>query len=132
VLLARRNIEPQPGWWFVGGRMHPGESPEETAARHVLHDLKLQIDPNAFNFLTVASYVWARRQQLPRENGTADIAVTYYSVVNSASAARLENGNVGEYGGFAWSLLSESSARRGRQTPRFVSAVWLEPPWRRM
>ena len=57
VLLARRNIEPQPGWWFVGGRMHPGESPEETAARHVLHDLKLQIDPNAFNFLTVASNV---------------------------------------------------------------------------
>ena len=35
VLLAKRNVEPQKDWWIIGGRMFPGESPQETAVRKV-------------------------------------------------------------------------------------------------
>ena len=27
ILLGKRKVEPQPDWWFVGGRTRPGDTP---------------------------------------------------------------------------------------------------------
>ena len=109
VLLAKRNVEPQPGWWFIGGRMRPGETPQEAAARHVQHDLGLLLEPSEFNFLTVASYVWGRRKQLPEINGTADVALIFSVVVVDSDATRITNRNETEYSAICWRPLREAS-----------------------
>ena len=33
ILLGCRKVEPQPHWWFIGGRSRPGETPKEGARR---------------------------------------------------------------------------------------------------
>lgn len=96
VLLGNRRVHPQPGLWFIGGRMVPGESPEATAARHVFHDTRLSIPASDFTFVTVASYLWAMRHQPPAENGTADIALTYFCFIDAEQAAKIECGNKAE------------------------------------
>jgi hypothetical protein len=108
VLLARRKVEPQPGWWFIGGRMRPGETPQEAAARHVSHDLGLTIEASEFNFLSVASYVWARRKQQPQENGTADVALIFYAEISDGDAKKLLFRNTEEYECFEWRTLYDA------------------------
>lgn len=105
VLLGNRRVQPQPGLWFIGGRMIPGESPEETAARHVKHDTKLAIAPSAFSFVTVSSYVWALRHQPPAVNGTADIALTYFCLIGDEEAGLIDCGNSDECGRATLSLV---------------------------
>ncbi|KAH8068168.1 hypothetical protein JL720_12259 [Aureococcus anophagefferens] len=39
ILLGKRRVEPQPDWWFVGGRTRPGDTPAEGAARNVKREL---------------------------------------------------------------------------------------------
>ena len=39
LLLGKRKVEPQPDWWFVGGRTRPGDTPAEGAARNVKREL---------------------------------------------------------------------------------------------
>lgn len=108
VLLARRSVEPQPGWWFIGGRMRPGETPQEAAARHVSHDLGLLIEASKFQFLTAVSYVWARRKQPPQENGTADVALVFYVTVTDDDTEEIRNCNTEEYECFKWRSLDEA------------------------
>ena len=44
ILLGKRKVEPQPDWWFVGGRTRPGDTPAEGAARNVKRELGLAIE----------------------------------------------------------------------------------------
>jgi ADP-ribose pyrophosphatase YjhB (NUDIX family) len=102
VLLGRRHVEPQPGWWFLGGRMVPFEAPVDTAARHTARDTGLALPPGAFTFLRAASYAWARRKQAPVERGTADVALTYYAAVTAAQRDAAANKADDEYAEMAW------------------------------
>lgn len=78
VLLGRRRVHPHPDWWLVGGRMFPGESPPESAARIVKRECALDgIELRRFDFLRVVSYTWSLRAQPPESNGTADIVLIY-------------------------------------------------------
>jgi ADP-ribose pyrophosphatase YjhB (NUDIX family) len=102
VLLGRRRVEPQPGWWLLGGRMVPFEAPAETAARHTARDTGLALPPSAFTFLRAASYAWARRKQAPAEHGTADVALTYYAALTAVQRADVANKAEDEYAEMAW------------------------------
>ncbi len=110
VLLAQRTVDPQPGWWFIGGRMQPGETPQEAASRHVYHDVGVLLDSSEFHFLSVASYAWARRKQPPQENGTADVALIFYAQLSDAVAASLLIRNTEEYNCFRWCALQDAVA----------------------
>jgi hypothetical protein len=33
VLLGQRKVEPQPDWWFIGGRAKPGDTTREVRQR---------------------------------------------------------------------------------------------------
>jgi ADP-ribose pyrophosphatase YjhB (NUDIX family) len=109
VLLGRRAVEPQPGWWFLGGRMVPFEAPCDTAARHVARDSGLALPPTAFTFLRVASYAWARRKQAPQEHGTADVALTYFAALSAPQKAAVANKAADEYEELAWRPLAGAS-----------------------
>ena len=43
LLLGCRRVEPQPDWWFIGGRSRPGDVPCEAAARNVKRELMLDL-----------------------------------------------------------------------------------------
>ena len=105
VLIAQRNVEPQPGEWFIGGRMFPGETPEEAAVRHVFKDLKLLLQCSSFKYLKTASYVWGRRKQAPQDNGTADVALIFYANLDDAEAKSVHVSNAEEYNGLSWQPL---------------------------
>ena len=46
VFIGKRRVHPQPDWWFVGGRIFPGETPVlpcyvHGASQHALHRVHL-------------------------------------------------------------------------------------------
>jgi len=90
VLLGKRCVEPQPDWWFVGGRMRAGERPCDSARRIAKRELQLDLEQREFDTVGHYSFLWyaphiscrasvlmaaattrAKRAQPPVENGTA-------------------------------------------------------------
>ena len=41
IFLGKRKVQPQPDWWFGGGRMFPGETPKESCTRLLNRELGL-------------------------------------------------------------------------------------------
>ena len=39
-------VHPQPDWWFVGGRIFPGETPAQSCCRLLRRELGLEIAPS--------------------------------------------------------------------------------------
>lgn len=84
---------------YVGGRMKPGENPEQSIARLVKRELHLLVEPSRFRPLGTHSYAWARRQQAPMDNGTCDISVVLTLVLLPGEADRIHM-DVKEYAEF--------------------------------
>ena len=63
VFTGKRVVHPQPDWWYVGGRMMPGESPARSCARLIKRELGLVIAPERFTPITYNSLVWDMREQ---------------------------------------------------------------------
>mmetsp|Transcript_168385 Transcript_168385/g.540981 ORF Transcript_168385/g.540981 Transcript_168385/m.540981 type:complete len:252 (+) Transcript_168385:42-797(+) len=80
VFLGRRKVEPQPDWWYIGGRAKPGETPEQAAVRNIRRELGLELPIERFEVIANYSFVWHTRAQAPVDNGTADIS-TVHSLV---------------------------------------------------
>eukprot|EP00850_Spirogloea_muscicola_P015539 SM000120S25688 [mRNA] locus=s120:147613:149373:+ [translate_table: standard] len=106
VLLGKRVVEPQPSWWYMGGRMKPGEAPEQSISRLVLRELQLDVAPGRFRPLGTHSYAWERRQQAPQENGTCDITAVFTLVLEGDEAFRIRMDDK-EYSQFGWFNLKE-------------------------
>mmetsp|Transcript_645 Transcript_645/g.1345 ORF Transcript_645/g.1345 Transcript_645/m.1345 type:complete len:438 (+) Transcript_645:50-1363(+) len=77
ALLGCRKVEPQPDWWFIGGRATPGDTTRDAAARNVKRELGLDLDVSRFEVIATYSMVWRMRQQPPSTNGTADISTVH-------------------------------------------------------
>ena len=75
IFVGKRNVQPQPDWWFVGGRIFPGETPVQSCRRLLKRELQLDIEPARFDTVCAQSLAWAMREQLPKENGTTDSQV---------------------------------------------------------
>eukprot|EP00850_Spirogloea_muscicola_P021201 SM000240S08618 [mRNA] locus=s240:80979:82054:- [translate_table: standard] len=74
---------------YMGGRMKPGEAPEQSISRLVLRELQLDVAPGRFRPLGTHSYAWERRQQAPQENGTCDISAVFTLVLEGDEASRI-------------------------------------------
>ena len=77
LLLGKRLVEPQPDWWFIGGRARPGDSTRSAAARNVKRELGLDLSPERFEAVATYSMVWQFRAQAPVDHGTADISTVH-------------------------------------------------------
>mmetsp|Transcript_86422 Transcript_86422/g.268507 ORF Transcript_86422/g.268507 Transcript_86422/m.268507 type:complete len:249 (-) Transcript_86422:43-789(-) len=77
VFLGQRKVEPQPDWWFIGGRSQPGETPQEAAARNTRRELGLDLPSTRFEVIGNYSFVWQKRAQQPVDHGTADISTVH-------------------------------------------------------
>ena len=75
VFIGKRLVHPQPDWWFVGGRIFPGETPVQSCCRLLKRELSLEIEPTRFETVCCQSLAWGMRQQAPMTNGTTDSQV---------------------------------------------------------
>jgi ADP-ribose pyrophosphatase YjhB (NUDIX family) len=117
MLLGKRNIEPAPTWWIVGGRMKPGESFKTAAARNVKRELNLSIDPVRFHYFDTYSFVWARRAQPPKDNGCHTVSITMKLNIDEAEIRQIKPNE--EYEKIQWikpeKILANSSFHPGIQ-----------------
>jgi len=72
IFVGKRKVQPQPDWWFVGGRIFPGETPKQSCTRLLKRELGLEIDTCRLRPICCQSLAWGMREQLPKENGTTD------------------------------------------------------------
>ncbi|EKX43055.1 hypothetical protein GUITHDRAFT_54381, partial [Guillardia theta CCMP2712] len=75
IFLGKRIVHPQPDWWYVGGRMMPGESPSSSCSRLLKRELSLDIAPERFRSICYNSMAWGMREQQPKSNGTCDVNI---------------------------------------------------------
>eukprot|EP00927_Polykrikos_kofoidii_P051548 TRINITY_DN45342_c0_g1_i1.p1 TRINITY_DN45342_c0_g1~~TRINITY_DN45342_c0_g1_i1.p1 ORF type:complete len:239 (-),score=39.70 TRINITY_DN45342_c0_g1_i1:94-810(-) len=75
IFLGKRIVHPQPDWWFVGGRIFPGETAIASCRRLLNRELSLDVEPSRFRTVCVQSLAWHMRQQEPKGNGTTDAQV---------------------------------------------------------
>jgi len=112
AMLGKRKVEPQPDWWFLGGRMKAGDTIEEAAARNCKRETKLDIDPSRWSFVCAQTMLWQFRKQEPCGNGTADINVIMTAEITDEEKASMVMCNQ-EYETWGWfqpeELLSEGS-----------------------
>mmetsp|Transcript_21036 Transcript_21036/g.66656 ORF Transcript_21036/g.66656 Transcript_21036/m.66656 type:complete len:227 (+) Transcript_21036:1052-1732(+) len=101
VLIGERKVQPQPDWWFIGGRMKAGLTPVEAAANNVRRETTLDIPHSRYHTVCHQSYVFQYRKQEPAGNGTADIACVFTVALTDEEAAQLKMCNE-EYAGVKW------------------------------
>jgi 8-oxo-dGTP pyrophosphatase MutT (NUDIX family) len=104
MLLVKRISDPWPNWWLPGGRMNPGESFEETAARYLSRQLGLAIeDRSRFQHLGTYSFVWGKRAFPLTGNGCHIISKVLVLKINDREAKAIKLVDVNEeYSEFTW------------------------------
>eukprot|EP00302_Diacronema_sp_CCMP2436_P039747 CAMPEP_0180018024 /NCGR_PEP_ID=MMETSP0984-20121128/20212_1 /TAXON_ID=483367 /ORGANISM="non described non described, Strain CCMP 2436" /LENGTH=229 /DNA_ID=CAMNT_0021941183 /DNA_START=1 /DNA_END=690 /DNA_ORIENTATION=- len=90
VLLGKRNVHPQPDWWFIGGRMMPGDTPATPSARILKRELGLEVGPERIRFVCATTLVWAMRVQDPATNGTCDVQLVLTTRLSADEAGRVK------------------------------------------
>ena len=77
IYLARRSSKPMTGWWWIGGRMLPSDTKEQSVARNFKRETKLKISQNRFRLVGVLDYRWKDRAQSPQGVGCHMLAYTF-------------------------------------------------------
>jgi len=106
VLTGKRNVHPQPDWWYIGGRIMPGESPPRSCARLLKRELSLDVAPERFTPFTYNSLVWDMREQEPRNHGTCDVNIVLTVELTDDEISRITL-DAKEYAGSKWVELDE-------------------------
>lgn len=77
VFTGKRRVQPQPDWWFMGGRMFPGETPVESGRRLLRRELGLEVEAERFRVVCAQAFAFGMREQEPKEHGTTDAQFCY-------------------------------------------------------
>jgi len=89
--LAKRNVEPAKNiLWIIGGRRFPGETRVESVRRCFRRETTLDIVESRFKYQLTNEYIWARRQQAPKNFGSHNIAHTYSIELSNEEIARIK------------------------------------------
>eukprot|EP00884_Botryococcus_braunii_P007174 jgi/Botrbrau1/16458/Bobra.0142s0054.1 len=105
VLLMKRKIEPQPDWWFVGGRLRAGDSPTQGGQKIVKRELGIDLAPGRFKYVLSCTYLWEWRQQEPQRNGTADMIMVFTAAISPEERAAIV-WDTAEYDNMRWQDLT--------------------------
>jgi ADP-ribose pyrophosphatase YjhB (NUDIX family) len=102
VLLGKRQQEPQPDWWVIGGRMRVRESFFAAAARNVKRELGFQIELARTDTTPIGAYslVWDTRAQAPVFDGCHMLSLPLIYELTEEELHRLQPN--AEYAEVAW------------------------------
>ncbi|HEY9664732.1 MAG TPA: NUDIX domain-containing protein, partial [Allocoleopsis sp.] len=91
VLLVKRDRNPRPSWWIVGGRMVAGEAPKAAAARKIEQEVQIaNIAGDRLRFVGVYSTCFATRHQAPQHHGSHTLNLTYQVELSQAEKLNIE------------------------------------------
>ena len=77
IFTGRRCVQPQPDWWFMGGRIFPGETPIQSCQRLLRRELGLDIASERFVAVCAQAFAFGMREQEPKDHGTTDAQFCY-------------------------------------------------------
>mmetsp|Transcript_14418 Transcript_14418/g.18249 ORF Transcript_14418/g.18249 Transcript_14418/m.18249 type:complete len:239 (-) Transcript_14418:232-948(-) len=107
IFTGRRCVQPQPDWWFMGGRIFPGETPIQSCQRLLRRELGLDISNERFIAVCAQAFAFGMREQAPKDHGTTDTQFCYkVQLLNEEEVEKVvldEN----EYSESEWKLPSE-------------------------
>ena len=122
ILLGERNVHPWPSWFTFGGRIIPGESPSQAAARIVKADTGLEdVNPK---FLDILSLSFSRRNEPPQHHGCHDINLFHLCLIGDDQAKSI-NIEKKEYDRVEWMNPNEVLNEAWRFHPALYRAVSL-------
>ena len=86
------------GWWWIGGKMQPHETKEESVTRCFSRETQLVLPRNRFTLKAVIDYRWKDRAQEPRNIGCHMLAYTFtVELTTEELAFASENLDTAEY-----------------------------------
>jgi ADP-ribose pyrophosphatase YjhB (NUDIX family) len=98
IYLTRRAVKPMQGWWWIGGRMFPGECEEDSARRCLKRETSLDFPPERFQFVDMCRHLCKDRQQEPQDKGLDNLCYTYVVELSPEELAQAsQNLNEKEY-----------------------------------
>lgn len=90
VYLTRRRAKPMSNhWWFVGGRMLPGELEHVAMSRRFKRETKLDINPEQFRFLHIGRYFMKNREQEPQDTPSDNLTFVFCLDVTEEEVAKI-------------------------------------------
>lgn len=107
VLLGRRKVQPQPDWWYIGGRAKPGDTTTAAAARNVKREIGLDLPETRYEVVANYSMVWSYRYQPPTTNGTADLSTIHVIFLTEEEEAHDYAMDPIEYSESKWWIIDE-------------------------
>jgi len=129
-LLGKRRVQPQPDWWFIGGRARPGETTRAAAARNMQRELGLQVEQDRLKVFANYSFVWQYRSQPPADHGTADISTIHVLRLTELEVASVKL-DPKEYEAFEFLPMTDIINGGDRYHPALQRAVLDLFVWRR-
>lgn len=106
IFAGKRCVQPQPDWWFMGGRMFPGETPVQSAQRLLKRELGLEIESERFRVVCAQAFAFGMREQEPKEHGTTDTQFCYKVQLRNAGEVKKVVLDENEYSDSEWKLPS--------------------------
>mmetsp|Transcript_1623 Transcript_1623/g.3557 ORF Transcript_1623/g.3557 Transcript_1623/m.3557 type:complete len:236 (-) Transcript_1623:37-744(-) len=107
VFAGKRRVQPQPDWWFTGGRMFPGETPVQSCQRLLRRELGLEIESRRFAAVCAQAFAFGMRQQEPKEHGTTDTQFCFRVQLKNEEEVKKVVLDEEEYCDSEWKLPSE-------------------------
>lgn len=77
IFLAKRRAKPAAGWWFIGGRMQPAETPADAARRNFRRETSLDLPAERFELVTLNRYWFSERKQEPQAKSCDTLGFTF-------------------------------------------------------
>mmetsp|Transcript_22983 Transcript_22983/g.46174 ORF Transcript_22983/g.46174 Transcript_22983/m.46174 type:complete len:191 (+) Transcript_22983:75-647(+) len=102
IFTGRRIVQPQPDWWFIGGRIFPGETPVQSAQRLLSRELNLDISSSRFHPVCAQAFAFEMREQEPKHHGTTDVQFCLKVRLESDEEVRKVVLDEKEYGEWEW------------------------------
>ncbi|KAL3816486.1 hypothetical protein ACHAXA_005842 [Cyclostephanos tholiformis] len=121
VFVGKRRVQPQPDWWFMGGRMFPGETPIDSCVRLLKRELDLDVERSRFVPICAQAFAFGMREQMPKEHGTTDVQLCYLLRLRDETEASGVILDPGEYSEGTWK--SPAEILDGRYHPALKYAI---------
>ncbi|KKU78935.1 MAG: hypothetical protein UY04_C0022G0003 [Parcubacteria group bacterium GW2011_GWA2_47_7] len=90
LYLLKRKAKPWSDWWFVGGRLLPGEDARVGMVRKIQSEIGLLLSEERLHFVSMNRYFFKERNQIPHNIGSDSLAYLF-SVNLTQEEATLAN-----------------------------------------